>query len=267
MSLLDKLEKRLRPVAVPNLTVMIIVSQMAAMLMIQSGTAPASAFLLIPRRVSAGEWWRVLSFVLNPPFRSPLAAFFGWYLFFIMGTALERYWGDARYNLYLLIGYAATVAAAFLAPDAAATSAFIGGSVFLAFAHLCPEFELLLFFILPVKIKWLALLTWIGYGMTLVSGPAMARALVLASTANYLAFFGRDILRRARSGHKRMAAQARRVAASGAALHQCCVCGVTDRSDPDMEFRYCTQCKPTRCYCLDHLAGHEHVVEPPARRT
>ena len=80
-------------------------------------------------------------------------AFFAWYLFYLMGNALEGHWGAFRYNLFLLIGYLVTVAVAFLYPYAAATNIFIGGSVFLAFAYLYPDFQLYIFFIIPVRLN------------------------------------------------------------------------------------------------------------------
>ncbi len=82
-------------------------------------------------------------------------AFFFWYLFYLMGTALERSWGTFRYNVFLLIGYVDTVGVAFIVPDVPANNAFLQGSVFLAFAYLFPDFVMYIFFILPVKIKWL----------------------------------------------------------------------------------------------------------------
>ena len=98
----------------------------------------------------------MLTFVGEPPTTNLLFAFFFWYLFYLMGTVLESTWGAFRYNVYLLVGWAATVAVAFLQPNAPASISFLQASVFLAFAYLYPDFQILLFFILPVKVKWLA---------------------------------------------------------------------------------------------------------------
>src|ERR1043165_464844 len=89
---------------------------------------------------------------------------FGWYLFYLMGSALEAYWGVFRYNVYLFVSYVLLVGLAFLTPAAPVTNMFILGSVFLAFAYLNPDFEMILFFILPVKIKWLAFISTAGGG-------------------------------------------------------------------------------------------------------
>jgi hypothetical protein len=84
---------------------------------------------------------------------------------------------------------------------------------------------------------------------------------VLASVSNYLLFFGRDLLQLVRTGHRRMTWQAARFAAKEPEYyHRCLVCGITDRSHRDMDFRYCSQCVGNCCYCVEHLRNHEHVV-------
>jgi hypothetical protein len=194
-----------------------------------------------------------------------LFAFFFWYLLYLMGTTLESVWGNFRYNVYLAIGYFASIAMAMMfwfsfgVPGNTASNAFLYGSVFLAFARLYPDFELLLFFILPVKIKWLALLTWVMYGWTLLAGAWIGRLMVVAAVLNYLLFFGRDIWRNAKHGHRRMKYQAKAARASGRLTHKCHVCGLTSEEAPQTQFRYCSQCDG-ECYCPEHLLDHEHVT-------
>jgi hypothetical protein len=124
-----------------------------------------------------------------------------------------------------------------------------------------PDFPLYIFFVFPVKIKWLALFAWFGYAVMLIFGEWHSRLLVLASLANYLLFFGLDILERARAGQRRMARQAARFGVRDRPyFHRCTVCGITDRTNPQMEFRYCSQCAGDYGYCMDHLRNHNHVV-------
>jgi hypothetical protein len=268
MSLLDTLERKLGRFAVPHVTLGLIACQavvyVANLLLEQQNAAEpfAARFWLIPQKVLAGEVWRLVTFLVVPPFGFILWTLFFWYLFYLMGTALERTWGTFRYNVFLLLGYIATVSVAFIVPDLPATNAFLQGSVFLAFAYLYPDFELYIFFILPVKIKWLALITWIGYGITLIFAPDwMTRLMVLASVFNFLVFFGKDIVQRIRTGQRRMKVQAARLSTREPAYyHRCVVCGVTDRSNPKMEFRYCSKCAGNPCYCMDHLRNHEHIA-------
>jgi len=185
---------------------------------------------------------------------------FFWYLFYLMGTALEQSWGVFRYNVYLLLGYAATVAVAFVTPNFPATNGYLQASVFLAFAFLYPNFVLSLFFILPVRIKWLAMLTWIGYFLTFVFGDWTERLIITAAVGNFLLFFGRDIIHGMKSGHRRMSFQAKQAGGRKKIVHRCAICGISSETHPGFDFRYCSKCDGNLCYCPDHLRNHEHVV-------
>jgi hypothetical protein len=264
MALLDSLEKKLRRYAIPNVTLYLILGQVLFFVLEMSGRSVLGRILLFPSLVLQGEWWRLITFLFVPPSTSPIFIFFAWYLFYLMGSALEGHWGAFRYNLYLLVGYLVTVAVTFLFPYSAATNIFIAGSVFLAFAFLYPDFQLYIFFILPVKIKWLALLTWIGYGYELLVGPGSTRLVVLASISNFLLFFGKDISWRMKTGKRRMADQARQFSGKREAFHTCATCGKTDISHPQMEFRYCSDCGGLG-YCMEHIFNHEHRKKSGSR--
>ncbi|HUL53248.1 MAG TPA: hypothetical protein VLT83_07560 [Opitutaceae bacterium] len=268
MSLLTKLERLLGRFAIPNLAVYLVAGQI-----IFWGLALMTGFnleriALLPVAVLAGEPWRLVTFLFLPPSVSSSAVSmvfmaFGWYLFYLMSVALEGFWGTFRYDAFLGIGWLLTVAVAFLTPQAYASNLFLAGSVFLAFAYLNPDFTLMIFFILPVKIKWLALLQWLGYAYLVIVGSWSARLLVLAATGNFLLFFTRDIVERIRTGRRRMAHQARVFAAradEGAARHRCRICGKTDLSHPQLDFRYCSKCVGNQCYCPEHIFSHEHVL-------
>jgi hypothetical protein len=258
MSLLNNLERKFRRFAISNITLYLILGQVLFFVFAMSGRFILSRVVLIPELVLGGEWWRLITFLFIPPVTNPIFAFFAWYLFYLMGNALEGHWGAFRYNLFLLIGYFVTVAVTFLFPFSAATNIFIGGSVFLAFAYLYPDFQLYIFFIIPVKIKWLALLTWIGYAYEVIVEPWSSRLLVLASISNFLLFFGKDIFWRIKTGNRKMVFQAKQYTTGREPFHKCAVCGKTDVSAPQMEFRYCSDCGGLG-YCKDHIFNHEHV--------
>ncbi len=260
MPLLDKLQRRFGRFGVPHVTEALIAGQVLVYVVFQTRPTVVADIALVPRQALDGQAWRLLSFVFEPPFTNLLFALFAWYLFYLMGTVLENTWGALRYNLFLLVGWLATVAASFLQLDQPASVRFLGGSVFLAFAYLYPNFELLLFFVLPVKVKWLALLTWIGYFFTLAFGSTVARLMVAASVCNFLLFFWRDILLRVRSGRFRMADQAKRMRTAAVARHTCVVCGATNLSAPQASFRYCSKCAGAPCYCDQHMHDHQHLV-------
>ena len=260
MRLLDTLQRRFGRFAVPHVTEGLIACQVLAYFLCQGKPAFLADIALVPSRVLHGEVWRLLTFVADPPTTHLVFAFFFWYFFYLMGTVLESTWGAFRYNVYLLVGWAATVGVAFLQPNEPASIHFLQASVFLAFAYLYPDFQLLLFFILPVKVKWLALLQWAGYIYVLLFGSLTAQLLVAATACNFFLFFWREILLRARAGQRRMVRHAEEIRSVGKARHTCTVCGVTNLSDPQMSFRYCSKCAGTPCYCAEHINSHPHLI-------
>lgn len=260
MAFLDKLDKKFHNWGIPHLTLQLIIGQSLIFILAQTGRINLEMIPLIPIRVLQGEVWRLLTFLLLPPTFHPIFIVFAWYMFYLMGSALEQHWGHFRYTVFVLIAYLATLVTSFITPNAASTNAYIGGSVFLAFAFLNPDFQLYIFFIFPVKIKWLALLTWVSYIWTLLVGNWTAKFLVLASVLNFLIFFGRDLWLMARSRRWRMERQAREFAVQNKPVHRCTVCGITDKDDHTMEFRYCTKCSGSPCYCREHIKNHEHLT-------
>ncbi|MDD2763210.1 MAG: hypothetical protein PHE83_04445 [Opitutaceae bacterium] len=270
MSPLTKLERLLGRLALPNLSLYLVAGQVLCWGLALMAGFNLERIALLPAAVLAGEFWRLATFLLLPPSIHPVFIAFAWYLFYLMGTALEHYWGVFRYNAFIGLGWLLTVAVAFLTPGVYASNLFLAGSVFLAFAYLNPDFTMMIFFILPVKIKWLALLQWLGYGFVLVVGPWSARLMVLAATGNFLVFFAGDIVQGVRSGRRRMAHQATVFAArrdEREPRHRCRVCGKTDLSHPQTDFRYCSKCADNQCYCPEHIFNHEHVlVDEEAKR-
>ena len=259
--LLRWLEARFGRYAVPNVTIALILGQVL-MLMVElaRGRAVLGRIQLVPALVLEGEVWRLITFLFNPPGGVLIFAIIFWLLFYTFGTTLEVQWGTFRYNVYLFIGYLAAVAVAFLTPSAAAPNYFLYGSVFLAFAWLYPDYVLHLFFILPIKIKWLALLMWLGYGLTLLTGTWTERLQVIAATTNFLLFFGGEIIQRGKQAQRKRSFESRAGTNRQRLIHRCRVCGLTSDDDPKMSFRYCSKCDGQMCYCVDHIRDHEHVA-------
>ena len=287
MSLLPRLERKFGWLAIPNITTILIAGQVLlfGVLLMRRGEGGVDLLAniyLIPSKVLEGEVWRLVTFLFTPPENSSIFVIFFWMLFYLFGTTLEHQWGTFRYNVYLLIGYVANVAAAFLvwfvwsrSVDLAAqpmlatrgltaTNAFLYGTVFLAFARLYPNFTLNLFFILPIQVKWLALLMWLGYGYAFLSNGPMVKLLIVASVLNYLLFFGPGHWRELRQRGRRRSYQAKTQKASSRLVHRCRVCGLTSEESPKTLFRYCSKCAGQACYCPEHIGNHEHVVAPEA---
>jgi hypothetical protein len=259
MKLLDRLDRKFGRYAIPNLTIYLIAGQSFFYLMYMTGKLERGASQLSADLLMAGEWWRLLTLPFDPPRSTILFTLLAWYFFYLLGSALEEHWGAFRYNVYLLLGCLITIAASFLVPSYPVGNTFLAGSVFLAFATLFPEFQVLLFFVIPVKMKWLALVAWLGYAVQLLFGDWAARVMVLAAIANYLIFFANDIMVNIRYGRKQIAKKAvRTVQRSEGLSHKCTTCGITDKTHPDMDFRYCPQCKGQHGYCRDHIFSHQH---------
>ena len=176
MDWISKLERRCGSWAIPNLTLYLIAIQAIGVVMLLGGYVDFPDMVLVGGLVQVGQWTRLFSFLMIPRTLSPIWLFFAFYIFYLMGTALEHEWGTFRYNLFILCGYLLTIAAAFVAPAAVLTNTFFLGCVFLAFATLFPNFELHLFFILPVKVKWLGWLTAGFYVLVLFAGDTGSRA-------------------------------------------------------------------------------------------
>ena len=157
----------------------------------------------------AGQWWRLVTFVFVPPFSaagslgspSPfnVVMMFVWFMFLhTMVTSLENAWGSARFTLYFLVGVVATAMVGLLPFSGSLTNGYLQASLFLAFAALFPDVEVLLFFILPVKVKWMGYVTWCSIGVGFLWGSAPVRLTILAGLVNYFLILGPDLWTRAR---------------------------------------------------------------------
>jgi membrane associated rhomboid family serine protease len=264
---LDKLDRKFGRLAIPGLMKYIVVlNALVYLLMYLDPTGVyVHTLTLIPQLVWAGEFWRLFTYILIPPSASPLFIIFVLYFYYLIGATLEREWGSFKFNLFYLFGMVGTTLAAFIS-GGATTSMYLNLSLFLAFAQLFPDFELLLFFVLPVKIKYLGWVQWAFIGFTVLTGSFPAKLAALASVVNFLIFFGPGLFSQAKlnnsSYHRRQQFRANNAPAK-AAFHKCTICGRTELDDPKLEFRYCAQCDGDHEYCMEHLHNHEHIKEQP----
>lgn len=266
--MLDKLERSwLGRLTIPNLALMLVFGQGAAWIISKAEPAFASALIMVPARVLQGEIWRLVTFLFMPPppdaMFGDLGVIFGLLLLYIFGRRLESDWGAFRFNAFIVVGWLMSVGVAFVVPYGAATNFYLMTTVFLAFAYLYPDYELLLFFVLPVKVKWLALLAWLGLAYSVYAAASVSQwmsvLMILASISNFFLFLGPEMVRRLKGAGKKQAKRAAEVRAAKTATHTCATCGLTDLTAPEMSFRYCSKCSGGRAYCKDHLRDHEHV--------
>lgn len=260
MNLLDKLEAKLGRFAIRHLMAYVAAGQ--AMFWMWSIVKPEAVSLITfsPGLIGQGQAWRVLSWVFLPPEGGPIWAFFGIYMNWWMGGALEQAWGEFRFNLFYLCGIALNIALGFSLPWAPITPYYLNLSLFFAFATLFPNLELLLFFILPVKVKWLAFIAAGFLVWGLVGAPIDAAMPLFVALANYLLFFAPMGWRALRAG--RQAAEGRAILQHAeeevrkAPEKRCHVCGAgTDKAD--IRLCLCPECGPDgRFHCTEHLADH-----------
>ena len=255
MNLLDKLEKRFHRFSIPNLTYILIAGQVLLFSLDKLKIIPLEYFVLIGSKVMEGEVWRLATFLFIPIPQNIIFAVFVWYLYFLYGSALESSWGTFKYNVYIFISYFLTLGISFIMPGVPLTNAYLYLTVFFAFAYLYPDFTLYIFFILPVKIKWLAIVLGALYLLTLITGDWTTRFLILVSLANFILFFGKDILLRIKQGKRKMEFDIKNIKDEKKPFHVCYTCGANDIDNPDMHFRYCDDCND-KCYCENHINTH-----------
>ncbi len=235
-----------------------------------------------------GQVWRLFTYPLTYGFGSLNVIFvaIGLLCYYSLGRVLEQLWGTLRFNLFYFSGMVMMDAFCLIFGGTADVT-YLNLSLFLAYATVFPDAHFLLFFIIPVK-AWifavldLAITVYDVVNLT-VSGYFPYSLFPLVAIANYILFFGRDMLnvipltwrvnarRLFRKKTKHAKSQPKVVPFPNAGpyaappkaredfTHHCTVCGRTDASDPDLEFRYCSRCNGYHCYCIDHINNHEHV--------
>lgn len=253
MAWLDKLERRIGFIGIPGLARILV--GFAALVFLLTLALPGftSVLVLDPEKIRHGEVWRLITYIFIPQSLSPIWVIFAlWFLWWV-GEGTERAMGPFQFTLYFVVGMIGTTIAAFFF-GANFSNGMLISSIFFAFARFYPEEMIYVLFILPVRIKWLA---WI-YGALLIlgffTGSNSYRAALIAAFANYLIFFGPDIIHQAR--HRRGVSERRQRFekdvrdASVEPLHKCATCGRTELTDPDLEFRVSRNGEE---YCLEHL--------------
>jgi len=260
MTWVDKLERRLGFLGIPGLIRIVVGLNALVFMLVRLNPDFRFALDLDPGRISHGEIWRLVTYIFLPQTSSFLwIILLLWFLWFI-GEGLEQAWGAFRLSLYFFVGMVGTTAAAFFF-GARFSNSMLYASLFFAFARFYPDQVIYLFFILPVKIKWVA---WVSAAFLLlgfVLNSNSYRMALVAALSNYLIFFGPEIIYQARHRGE-VSARRRRYARSARSeaepLHKCAVCGATELSDPDLDFRVSRDGEE---YCTAHLPK----AETPAR--
>jgi membrane associated rhomboid family serine protease len=227
-------------------------------------------FTLEPHSLARGELWRLLTFLFLPwstgrTGLGPLFTLFALLFLYTIGSSLEAQWGSFRFDVFYLLAAVATIASSLL--FGAVTNFYINQSLLLAFATEFPDYEIRLFLVLPLKMKWLGVLEAAFLLYQLAVGGAAERAGIVVAMSAFLLFCGPALVERFRGSS---ALVARRRALSPALLafsapekrkpRVCARCGKSEADDPNLEFRVCDCAE--RCngklteYCIEHARNH-----------
>ena len=284
MKFIDKLERKFGRFGIPNLTIYMIICYVIGYALMIVNPGILNWLSLEPAYILRGQVWRLVTWVLYPPSTSGVLWFAIAVLFFYypIGTSLERTIGTFKYTLYILSGVVFTILGAFILYFLLGGNVLVGNvfstyyislSTFLAYAMCYPDMQVLLMFIIPVKMKWMAIfyVVIVVYEMIqyIMAGAWYLVIPIVASLLNFIIFyFGtKDFsrynpkeVRRRNEFRRAMEPQGRMKSGSGSVTkHKCAICGRTELDDPNLEFRFCSRCNGNYEYCQDHLFTHTHV--------
>ncbi len=256
-----RLEKKLGKYAIKNLMSYIVFANAFVYILGLLNQQFINNLYFNPELVMQGQIWRVITFVFLPPDASIIFIIFALYINYMIGNSLEKVWGEFVFNCYYFLGMLGIIISAFITGYSMGNY-YLSLSLFFAFAKLFPEFELLLFFVLPVKIKYLGYISWGFLIVSLITGDFATRIVILVSIINYFIFFGKDLFKRTKSIPKQAVRKKEykdNFKKDKPYLHKCEICGKTDVDNPDLEFRFCSKCNGKHEYCMNHLFSHEHI--------
>ncbi len=228
-----------------------------------------------PAHILRGQVWRLFTFIIIPNSSGLLALIF-FYFYYFIGKTIENNWGTPRFTLYFFSGVVLTIIYGFILYFATGINYpiyayYIYMSMFFTFAALYPDMQVLLFFIIPIKMKWLAIVDAVYFLISVIQTPFPLNLLPVVAILNFFLFCGDDLLRivlpRGRAQRKSTVNFKREVhrmqyeQKTRPYTRKCEVCGRTDTDCPELEFRYCSRCSGYHCYCIDHINNHRHVTE------
>lgn len=298
MNFIYKLEHKFGRFAIRNLSLILILCYVAGYIIEFAAPAFMGYLTLNPYAIVHGQVWRIVSWILVPPGENNIFfAIIMLVFYYSIGTSLERTWGTFQYNLYLFAGMFFTLIGSFLmmgfcylfrpelltgiyseytvfeALSYEFSTYYVNISIFLAYAATFPDNQVLLMFIIPIKVKWLGVVYGVFLVYEMISGMLMNGNVgfvypfvIGSSMLNFIVFFftTRNYIRMNRSQRKMHRDFARKQRTDKAARnagitkHRCAVCGRTEKDGDDLVFRFCSKCAGNYEYCQDHLYTHIH---------
>ncbi len=276
-----------RHIGIPNLMLYISIGAAIVYLMSQMAGNYTLYNLLCFDRASIlrGQVWRLVTYPLTYGAGSYnlLLVAISLLCYYSLGRAMENMWGTLRFNLFYFSGMVMMDIYCLIFGGRADVT-YLNLSLFLSYATMFPDASFLLFFIIPVKAWIFALVDLALVLIDLFTMPFPYNLFSVISLANYFLFFGKDVLnvipvtwrvnarRLMRKGKNKVSKEPKVIPFPNAGsyeataakpkapyTHRCTICGRTDVSHPDLEFRYCSRCKGYYCYCQEHISNHSHV--------
>lgn len=296
---MNKLEKKFGKYAISNLSLILIICYAVGYVLQLINKDFLFMLTLDPYQILHGQIWRLVTWIVVPPESLDLFTIIMLYFYYSVGRTLENTWGDFRYNMYLFSGMIFTILASFAAMgicyalggevfansqnaeiicmmgSTILSTYFINMSILLAFAATFPNAQILLMFVVPVRMKWMGIIYGVLLGAQFITGSVFSgdpvinallnvfyRSAIAASLLTFVIFWltSRNNMHLAPKQIKRRQEFKREVrTASKVTGHKCAICGRTDADHPELEFRYCSKCSGNHEYCQEHLFTHEHV--------
>lgn len=279
MDIWNKFERKFGKYAVKNLTLYVLACYAVGYVVSLISPNLLLYFTLEPALILKGQIWRLVSWVIIPPTNGLIYVIFMMMLYYSLGRSLEYAWGAFRYNVYIFSGMLFTIIGAFVAYGISVlqyggsvvgmgyyvSTYYINMSIFLACAAIVPDLQLYFWGIIPIRMKWLAILDAVLIGIDWIQGSMITKVIIIASLLNFLLFFMMN--RNARRFHPKQIKRRKQFQQQAArpihtyengAKHKCAVCGRTELDAPELEFRYCSKCNGNYEYCSEHLFTHEH---------
>ena len=296
------MERKFGRYAIKNLSLVIICAYVLGFILQAVAQNALGLLTLNPYLILHGQVWRLISWLLVPPYTFDIFTIINLFFFFSVGQVLERMWGAFTYNLYIFTGLIFIVAGSFILYFVGARTGLLRASfygaegfsyilsmyvstyyinitVLLAFAIAIPDMEIRLWFFIPLKMKWLAVLEGALLLFDFVRMSGIGRCVMIISLLNFLLLLAGSLIKNGKNtGRKRVfftaargnrdnftvyragaSADAYKKVSNAPSRHKCCICGQTENDAPALIFRYCSKCMGNYEYCENHLYTHEHI--------
>lgn len=275
------MEKKYGRYAIKNLIIYLLAAYALGYVLLLTAPTVYGYLELNPALVMKGQVWRLITWVCTVPESFSFFILFMFMFQYFIGSSLERYWGSFRYNCYIFSGiFFMTISTMIVywitGISMSPSTYYINMASFLAFAVCFPDVQVYFMMIIPLKIKWLAIIDviymayeFIAVGQYSVYGAAgqklmwATRVSIIVSVLNFILFyFGTRNMKRfaPKEMHRKYTYKKSVKAASpaGGTKHKCAICGRTEKDGDNLVFRYCSKCNGNYEFCQDHLYTHKH---------